>query len=143
MDLKLLVSSLLSFSSLFLFFFSGGEGRAEVRGKEIGSKKKKVLIIISIILEFFESDLGDKGVDLKKLAKMFASKFATGSSVTKNNQGEDEIVIQGDVSDEVSLFSLSLFFFFMTKHSILDLVYLFEVIIPPPLLKNKEKKKLT
>ncbi|KAA1114209.1 Translation machinery-associated protein 22 [Puccinia graminis f. sp. tritici] len=41
------------------------------------------------------------GVDLKKLAKLFASKFATGSSVTKNNQGEDEIVIQGDVSDEV------------------------------------------
>ncbi|KAG0151645.1 hypothetical protein CROQUDRAFT_56907 [Cronartium quercuum f. sp. fusiforme G11] len=41
------------------------------------------------------------GVDLKKLAKMFASKFATGASVTKNNQGEDEIVIQGDVSDEV------------------------------------------
>ncbi|KAI9620986.1 hypothetical protein KEM48_007915 [Puccinia striiformis f. sp. tritici PST-130] len=41
------------------------------------------------------------GVDLKKLAKLFASKFATGSSVTKNNQGEDEIVIQGDVSDDV------------------------------------------
>ncbi|KAH9819413.1 translation initiation factor SUI1 [Melampsora americana] len=41
------------------------------------------------------------GVDLKKLSKLFASKFATGSSVTKNNQGEDEIVIQGDVSDEV------------------------------------------
>ncbi|EGG03758.1 uncharacterized protein MELLADRAFT_44425 [Melampsora larici-populina 98AG31] len=41
------------------------------------------------------------GVDLKKLAKLFASKFATGASVTKNNQGEDEIVIQGDVSDEV------------------------------------------
>ncbi|KAI8445617.1 translation initiation factor SUI1 [Phakopsora pachyrhizi] len=41
------------------------------------------------------------GIDLKKLAKLFASRFATGSSVTKNNQGEDEIVIQGDVSDEV------------------------------------------
>ncbi|KNZ48644.1 hypothetical protein VP01_551g10 [Puccinia sorghi] len=40
-------------------------------------------------------------VDLKKLAKLFANKFATGASVTKNNQGEDEIVIQGDVSDEV------------------------------------------
>lgn len=41
------------------------------------------------------------GIDLKKLAKLFASHFATGSSVTKNNQAEDEIVIQGDVSDEV------------------------------------------
>jgi len=41
------------------------------------------------------------GVDLKKLAKLFANKFATGASVTKNNQGDDEIVIQGDVSDEV------------------------------------------
>ncbi|MBW0481332.1 hypothetical protein O181_021047 [Austropuccinia psidii MF-1] len=41
------------------------------------------------------------GVDLKKLAKLFANRFATGSSVTKNAQGDDEIVIQGDVSDEV------------------------------------------
>ncbi|OZJ04167.1 hypothetical protein BZG36_03119 [Bifiguratus adelaidae] len=40
-------------------------------------------------------------VDLKKAAKMFASKFACGSSVAKNNQGLDEIVIQGDFADEV------------------------------------------
>ncbi|KAJ8082700.1 Translation machinery-associated protein 22 [Marasmius tenuissimus] len=40
-------------------------------------------------------------IDLKKAAKQFASKFATGASVTKNPQGQDEIVIQGDVSDEV------------------------------------------
>lgn len=32
---------------------------------------------------------------------MMASKFATGASVSKNNQGEDEIVIQGDVGDEI------------------------------------------
>lgn len=38
---------------------------------------------------------------MKKAAKQFASKFATGSSVTKNAQGLDEIVIQGDVADEV------------------------------------------
>lgn len=42
------------------------------------------------------------GVDLKKAAKQFASKFATGASVTKNAQGQDEIVVQGDVGDEVS-----------------------------------------
>jgi density-regulated protein len=33
-------------------------------------------------------------VDLKKAAKLFAQKFATGSSVTKNAQGLDEIVVQ-------------------------------------------------
>ncbi|KAF8334850.1 translation initiation factor SUI1 [Amanita rubescens] len=41
------------------------------------------------------------GIDLKKAAKQFASKFATGASVTKNAQGQDEIVVQGDVGDEV------------------------------------------
>ena len=32
---------------------------------------------------------------------MFAGKFATGSSVSKNPQGEEEIVVQGDVGDEI------------------------------------------
>ncbi|ODN78363.1 translation machinery-associated protein 22 [Cryptococcus amylolentus CBS 6039] len=41
------------------------------------------------------------GVDLKKAAKQFAGKFATGSSVSKNPQGEEEIVIQGDVGDDI------------------------------------------
>ena len=41
------------------------------------------------------------GIDLKKAAKQFAGKFATGSSVTKNPQGQEEIVVQGDVSDEI------------------------------------------
>ncbi|KAI9099839.1 density-regulated protein DRP1 [Phlyctochytrium arcticum] len=41
------------------------------------------------------------GVDLKKAAKLFANKFATGSSVTKNPQGFDEIVVQGDVQDDI------------------------------------------
>lgn len=40
-------------------------------------------------------------VDLKKAAKLFAQKFATGSSVTKNQQGQDEIIVQGDVSEEI------------------------------------------
>lgn len=38
---------------------------------------------------------------MKKAAKLFAQKFATGASVTKNNQGFDEIVVQGDVSGDV------------------------------------------
>lgn len=32
---------------------------------------------------------------------MFAAKFATGSSVSKNPQGEEEIVVQGDVGDDI------------------------------------------
>jgi len=40
-------------------------------------------------------------VDLKKAAKLFAQKFATGSSVSKNPQGEEEIVVQGDVTEEI------------------------------------------
>jgi density-regulated protein DRP1 len=36
-------------------------------------------------------------IDLKDAAKFFASKFACGSSVT----GTDEIVIQGDVKDDL------------------------------------------
>lgn len=32
---------------------------------------------------------------------MFANRFACGSSVAKNNQGQDEIVVQGDFSEDV------------------------------------------
>ncbi|CAH8678209.1 unnamed protein product [Schistosoma haematobium] len=38
------------------------------------------------------------GIDLKAASKVFGHKFATGSSVTGNG---DEIVIQGDVKDEL------------------------------------------
>lgn len=41
-------------------------------------------------------------VDLKKASKQFATHFSCGSSVT----GEDEIVIQGDVSDDLIDFLL-------------------------------------
>ncbi|KAI0940303.1 hypothetical protein AcV5_001448 [Taiwanofungus camphoratus] len=40
-------------------------------------------------------------VDLKKAAKFFAQRFATGASVTKGLQGQDEIVVQGDVSGDI------------------------------------------
>lgn len=40
-------------------------------------------------------------VELKKASKFLAQKFATGASVTKNAQGQDEIVVQGDVADDV------------------------------------------
>ena len=41
------------------------------------------------------------GHDLKKASKDFGKKFATGSSVTKTASGGEEIVVQGDLSDEI------------------------------------------
>ena len=59
----------------------------------VGGNKRKHITSINGLEAF--------GVDLKKVAKQLASKFATGASVTKNPQGQDEIVVQGDVSDEI------------------------------------------
>ena len=42
------------------------------------------------------------GIDLKKSAKSYASKFACGASVVKNPSNVEEIVIQGDVPERVS-----------------------------------------
>ncbi|CAO3626919.1 unnamed protein product [Cunninghamella blakesleeana] len=56
------------------------------------TKRKRITIIHG--LDIFE-------VDLKKAAKLFANRFACGSSVAKNNQNQDEIVVQGDFSDEL------------------------------------------
>ncbi|KAJ9623602.1 Translation machinery-associated protein 22 [Taxawa tesnikishii (nom. ined.)] len=41
------------------------------------------------------------GLDLKRVAKDFGKKFATGSSVTKVASGGEEITVQGDLSDDV------------------------------------------
>lgn len=49
------------------------------------------LISVLKVLLFFSD------IDLKVAAKFFGTKFACGSSVT----GDDEIVIQGDVKDEL------------------------------------------
>jgi density-regulated protein len=46
------------------------------------------------------------GLELKKVAKDFGKKFATGSSVTKVPGGGEEITIQGDVADEIEEFVL-------------------------------------
>ncbi|KAJ1954005.1 Translation machinery-associated protein 22, partial [Dispira parvispora] len=62
------------------------------------TKRKRVTTIQN--LEIFD-------IDLKKAAKAFASRFACGSSVSKNNQNQDEIVIQGDVSEEVKAYILN------------------------------------
>ncbi|KAK1914842.1 hypothetical protein P3342_010831 [Pyrenophora teres f. teres] len=41
------------------------------------------------------------GLDIKKVAKDFGKKFATGSSVTKIPGGGEEITVQGDLSEEI------------------------------------------
>lgn len=47
------------------------------------------------------SGLEHFGLELKKVAKEFGKKFATGSSVTKTAAGGEEITVQGDVSDDI------------------------------------------
>ena len=62
--------------------------------KRVERNKRKYVTEISGLEQF--------GLDLKKVAKEFGKKFATGSSVTKNAGGTgEEITVQGDVSDEV------------------------------------------
>ncbi|CAI5759540.1 unnamed protein product [Candida verbasci] len=60
--------------------------------KRIERNKRKHIISISG-MEVLE-------MDLKKICKTFANKFATGSTVQKNAEGKNDILIQGDVSDE-------------------------------------------
>ena len=40
-------------------------------------------------------------VDMKRFAKKCANQYACGASVVKNVAGNEDIVIQGDVTDEV------------------------------------------
>lgn len=69
-------------------------------------KKKMVTIVVGLktfgtttmkvggpSIRFFSST----GIDLKKASKVFAQHYSCGSSVT----GDDEIVIQGDVSYDI------------------------------------------
>ncbi|QPG75266.1 hypothetical protein FOA43_002616 [Brettanomyces nanus] len=61
--------------------------------KRIPRTKHKNIIAISNLDQF--------DIDMKKLAKKFSSKFATGASVSKNIEKKEEIIIQGDVGEEV------------------------------------------
>lgn len=62
--------------------------------------KRKCMIAISG-LEVFE-------IDMKKLSKTFASKFATGCSISKNAEKKEEVIVQGDLADEVEAYIHSL-----------------------------------
>ncbi|KXT18999.1 hypothetical protein AC579_8779 [Pseudocercospora musae] len=61
--------------------------------KRVERNKRKYVTEVSGLEQF--------GLDLKKTAKEFGKKFATGSSVTKTAAGGEEITVQGDVSDDV------------------------------------------
>ncbi|XP_011506412.1 PREDICTED: density-regulated protein [Ceratosolen solmsi marchali] len=77
----------------------GGKGMLKTKKKEEVQKlvtvsraprgKKKSVTVVQGLSTF--------DIDLKVAAKFFGSRFACGSSVT----GEDEIVIQGDVKDDL------------------------------------------
>ncbi|XP_017770431.1 PREDICTED: density-regulated protein homolog [Nicrophorus vespilloides] len=77
----------------------GGKGMIKAKKKEDGPKqvcvsraprgKKKSVTVVTGLSTF--------DIDLKVAAKFFGQKFACGSSVT----GDDEIVIQGDVKDDL------------------------------------------
>lgn len=66
--------------------------------KRVERNKRKYVTAVSGLEAF--------GLDNKKVAKDFGKKFATGSSVTKLPSGGEEIVVQGDVSDEIEEFLL-------------------------------------
>jgi density-regulated protein len=66
--------------------------------KRVERNKRKYVTAVSGLEAF--------GLDNKKVAKDFGKKFATGSSVTKLASGGEEIVVQGDVSDEIEEFLL-------------------------------------
>lgn len=68
-------------------------------GAWLGSIWYELALCVPAIQGFLQYRNTD--VDLKKAAKMFANKFACGSSVAKNNQNQDEIVVQGDFSDDI------------------------------------------
>ncbi|RKP12175.1 translation initiation factor SUI1 [Piptocephalis cylindrospora] len=84
---------------------------AKLKGKGGGGKKGKKEQDMRVYIKRSERNrrkcvttvcnLQTYDVELKKAAKLFANRFACGSSVSKNPQGIDDIVVQGDVSDEL------------------------------------------
>lgn len=66
---------------------------AKVQIKRVERNKRKYVTAVSGLEAF--------GLELKKVSKDFGKKFATGSSVTKTASGGEEIVVQGDLSDEI------------------------------------------
>jgi density-regulated protein len=61
--------------------------------KRVERNKRKYVTAVSGLEAF--------GLENKKMAKEMGKKFATGASVTKVPSGGEEIVVQGDVSEEI------------------------------------------
>jgi len=66
---------------------------SKVTIKRVERNKRKYVTAVSGLEAF--------GLENKKMAKEMGKKFATGASVTKVPSGGEEIVVQGDVSDEI------------------------------------------
>lgn len=69
------------------------KAQSKILIKRVERNKRKFVTAVSGLEAF--------GLDLKKVSKDFGKKFATGSSVTKTASGGEEIVVQGDLSDEI------------------------------------------
>ncbi|KAE8145795.1 translation initiation factor SUI1 [Aspergillus avenaceus] len=66
---------------------------SKIQIKRVERNKRKHVTVITG-LEVY-------GMENKKLAKELGKKFATGSSMTRSAAGNEEITVQGDVSDDV------------------------------------------
>ena len=75
--------------------------QSKVYIKRIERNKRKYVTAIS--------GLELHGLDLKKVSKDLGKKFASGCSVTKTASATDEIILQGDLSDDVFDFILQKF----------------------------------
>lgn len=71
---------------------------SKVTIKRVERNKRKFVTAVSGLEAF--------GLENKKVAKDLGKKFATGASVTKLPSGGEEIVVQGDVSEEIEEFLL-------------------------------------
>ncbi|KAB8292102.1 hypothetical protein EYC80_007847 [Monilinia laxa] len=85
---------------------------SKVRIKRVERNKRKYVTEVQGLEAF--------GLELKKVAKEFGSKFATGSSVTKVASGGQEITVQGDVSDDVREFLLKTYKEIPKKNIVLE-----------------------
>ncbi|KAI9776588.1 MAG: Translation machinery-associated protein 22 [Geoglossum umbratile] len=83
------------------------QAKAEAAEARLHEKKKSAKVLIKRVERSKRkyvtavSGLEAHGLELKKVAKELGKKFATGSSVTKVASGGEEIVVQGDLSDEI------------------------------------------
>ena len=69
------------------------KAEAVVQIKRVERNKRKYVTVVE--------GLEAHGLDLKKVAKEWGKKFATGSSVTKTPSGGEEVTVQGDVAYDI------------------------------------------